>query len=205
MGTTLFLKGIVVGLLISIPVGPIAVLCIKRTLNEGKIHGIVSGLGAATADAIYGFIAVSSLTFISKFLVKEQIWLRLMGGFFLCYMGVRVFRSRLMQRSTSGNGASHLSNYVSALLLTLANPATFLALAAVFAGLGVVEIRVHHSSAGLLVGGVFIGSGLWWFILNSITGVFLGKLDYVRLARLNRISGIIITGFGLLVLLSLVI
>jgi threonine/homoserine/homoserine lactone efflux protein len=205
MDTALFLKGIVIGFLISIPVGPIAVLCIQRTLNEGKIHGMASGLGAATADAVYGFIAASGLTFISKFLVKEQIWLRLAGGLFLCYMGVGVFRSKLVQRASSENGASHFRSYVSALLLTLANPATFLALAAVFAGLGVVEVRVQYSSVGLLVGGVFIGSGLWWFILNSVTGVFLGKLGYARLTWLNKISGIIIIGFGLFVLASLVI
>ncbi len=205
MDTALFLKGIVVGFLVSVPVGPIAVLCIQRTLNEGKIQGIVSGLGAATADAVYGFFAVSSLTFISKFLIKEQMWLRLAGGIFLCYMGTRVFRSRLVRRAASGNNADHFGNYVSAFLLTLANPAAFLAFAAIFAGLGVVQIKLHRFPAVLLVGGVFIGSGFWWFILCGVTGVFLGKLGYDRLAWLNRVSGIIIAGFGLLVLLSLVI
>ncbi len=203
MNSSLFLEGIVVGFLIATPIGPIAVLCIQRTLNQGRIHGIVSGLGAATADAIYSFIAVFGLTFILNFLAKEQMWLRLGGGIFLCYMGLRVFRSRPVQRTTSGNNISYVGNYVSAFFLTLANPATFLAFAAIFAGLGLVSAAGHYMSAGLLIAGVFVGSGLWWLTLSGITGIFLKKLGYSRLASLNKISGIIIAGFGLFILLSL--
>jgi len=205
MTTIIFLKGIVIGFLISTPVGPIAVLCIQRTLNEGRIHGIVSGLGAATADAVYGFLAASGLSFISNFLIKEQLWFRLVGGLFLCYMGVRLFRSRLVQRAVSGDGASYFSNYISALLLTFSNPGTFLAFAAVFASLGVTQTRLHHASAGLLVSGVFIGSNFWWLTLNCITAAFLKKLDYLKLTWLNKISGMTITGFGICVLVSLVL
>jgi threonine/homoserine/homoserine lactone efflux protein len=202
---TIILKGMVIGFLISLPVGPIAVLCIHRTLNEGRIHGMVSGLGAATADIVYGFLAASGLSFTSNFLIKEQLWFRLLGGLFLCYMGIRLFHSKLIQKTVSEDSTSYFSNYVSALLLTLSNPSTFLALAAIFASLGLTQTRVHHVSVGLLVGGVFIGSGLWWFILNSVTGVFLKKLDYIKLAWLNKISGIVIAVFGLLVLVSLIL
>lgn len=205
MTTVVFIKGIVIGFLISTPVGPIAVLCIQRTLNKGRIHGIVTGLGAATADAIYSLFAVSGLSFILNFLIKEQLWLRLVGGLFLCYMGVRLFRSKVVQRAVSGGGTSYLSNYISAFLLTLTNPGTLLVFAAVFASLGILHINVNYTSAGLLVAGVFIGAGLWWFILNSVTGVFLKKLDYVKLAWLNKISGIIIAGFGLFVLVSFIL
>jgi len=205
MTTMIFIKGMVIGLLISLPVGPIAVLCIHRTLNEGKIHGMVSGLGAATSDVVYGFLAASGLSFISNFLIKEQLWFRLLGGFFLCYMGVKLLRSRVIQKTVSEDSANYFSNYVSALFLALSNPGTFLVLAAIFAGLGVTQTRVHHVSVGLLVSGVFLGSGLWWFILSSVTGVFLKKLDYVKLAWLNRISAIVIAGFGVLVLTSLIL
>jgi threonine/homoserine/homoserine lactone efflux protein len=203
--TIIFLKGMVIGFLISLPVGPIAVLCIHRTLNEGKIHGMISGLGAATADAVYGFLAASSLSFISNFLIKEQLWFRLVGGFFLCYMGVRLLRSKLVQKDVSEDSASYFSNYVSALFLTFSNPGTFIALAAVFASLGITQTRVDYTSAGLLVSGVFIGSGIWWFILNIAAGVFLKKLDYIKLVWLNRISGIVIASFGILVLVSLIL
>ncbi len=203
MNIALFFKGIAVGFLVSTPVGPIAVLCIQRTLNQGKIHGMVSGLGAATADVIYSLIAVFGLTFITNFLIKEQIWLRLGGGIFLCYMGLRVFRSKPVQQAVSGNNISYIGNYVSAFFLTLANPATFLAFAAIFAGLRLVSAVGHYVSAGLLITGVFIGSGLWWFTLSGVTGIFLEKLGYSKLASLNKISGIIIAGFGLFILLSL--
>jgi threonine/homoserine/homoserine lactone efflux protein len=203
MNTSLFLEGIVVGFLMATPVGPIAVLCIQRTLNQGKIHGMVSGLGAATADAVYSFIAAFGLTFISNFLVKEQMWLRLGGGIFLCYMGLKVFRAKPVQRAASGNNISYIGNYVSAFFLTLANPATFLAFAAIFVGLGLVSAAGHYVSAGLLIAGVFIGSGLWWCTLSGATGIFLKKLGYGKLALLNKISGIIITAFGLFILLSL--
>lgn len=204
MNIGLFLKGLLVGFLIAMPVGPIGILCIQRTLNKGKLHGIVSGLGAASADAIYGFIAAFGLKFISNFLVKEQMWLRLVGGVFLCYMGARVLLSKSEKRATPEDGASYVSDYVSAFILTFTNPTTFLAFAAAFAGLGLVSLIEHHIAALLLVAGVFVGSGLWWLILSGITATFLGKLLYTRPAWLNKISGIIIIAFGLFVLLTLI-
>lgn len=204
MNIGLFFKGLVVGFLISTPVGPIGVLCIQRTLNKGKLHGIVSGLGAATADAIYGFIAAFGLTFISNFLVKEQMWLRLVGGIFLCYMGVRVFLSKSEQRTAPGENTSYVGDYMSVFFLTLTNPITFLAFAATFAGLGLVNLIEHHIAALLLIAGVFVGAGLWWLILSGITSTFLRKLLYSRPAWLNKISGIVIIIFGLFVLLTLI-
>ena len=204
MNSGLFLKGFLVGFLIAMPVGPIGVLCIQRTLHKGKLHGMVSGLGAATADAIYGFVAAFGLTFVSNFLVKEQMWLRIIGGIFLCYMGARVYLSKSYQQTDSGNGTSYVRDYVSALILTFTNPTTFLAFAAMFAGLGLVKAVEHHVTALLLVAGVFVGSGLWWLVLSGVAATFLGKLLYSRPAWLNKISGIIITVFGIFVLLTLI-
>ena len=205
MDISLFLKGLFVGFLISTPVGPIAVLCIHRTLNRSRLHGIVSGLGAATADVVYSFVAAFGLTFISNFLVKEQMWLRLVGGIFICYMGVRVLLSKSEQRAVPGDNTSYVRDYVSAFFLTLTNPITFLAFAAIFAGLGLVRTVEHHITALLLVAGVFVGSGLWWLILSFITATFLGKLLYSKPAWLNKVSGVVIIVFGLLVLLTLII
>lgn len=204
MNIGLFLKGLLVGFLISTPVGPIGVLCIQRTLNKGKLHGIVSGLGAATADAIYGFVAAFGLTFVSNFLVKEQMWLRLVGGIFLCYMGVRVFLFKSEQRTAPGDSTSYVRDYMSMFFLTLTNPITFFAFAATFAGLGLVSLIEHHIAALLLVAGIFVGAGLWWLILSGITATFLRKLLYSRPAWLNKISGIVIIVFGLFVLLTLI-
>jgi threonine/homoserine/homoserine lactone efflux protein len=204
MNIGLFFKGLVIGFLISIPVGPIGVLCIQRTLNKGKLHGIVSGLGAATADAVYGFVAAFGLTFVSNFLVKEQIWLRLAGGIFLFYIGVKVFLFKLERQTATGDNTSYVRDYVSMLFLTLANPITFFAFAAIFASLGLVNMSEHHIIALLLVAGVFVGAGLWWLLLSGIAATFLGKLLYNRSTWLNKISGIVIIVFGLFVLLSLI-
>jgi threonine/homoserine/homoserine lactone efflux protein len=204
MNIGLFFKGFLVGFLIATPVGPIGVLCIQRTLHKGKLHGMVSGLGAATADAIYGFIAAFGLTFISNFLVKEQMWLRLVGGIFLCYMGAMVFLSKSERHTASTDSTSYVSDYVSAFILTFTNPTTFLAFAATFAGLGLVNIIEHHIAALLLVAGVFVGSGLWWLMLSGIAATFLGKLLFSRLAWLNKAAGIVIIIFGLFILLTLI-
>jgi threonine/homoserine/homoserine lactone efflux protein len=205
MVTGIFLKGLVVGFLIATPVGPIGLLCIQRTLSEGRIHGLVSGLGAATADALYGLIAALGLTAISNFLVEEQLWLRLFGGLFLCYLGIRTFLSKTAGQTSPASAPSHIGNYGSTFLLALTSPITILVFAAVFAGLGAVSLGTHYLTVGLAVAGVFTGSALWWFMLCGAAGIFHGKISYSILTGLNRISGIIITVFGLVILLLLIL
>jgi threonine/homoserine/homoserine lactone efflux protein len=204
MDAGIFLKGLVVGFLIATPVGPIGLLCIQRTLSEGKMHGLVSGLGAATADAVFGLIAALGLT-ISNFLIKEQLWLQLFGGLFLCYLGVRTFLSKPAGRDSSADAPSHIGNYGSTFFLALTSPITILVFAAVFAGLGVVSSGSYYFSVGLSVAGVFIGSALWWFMLCGLAGVFHGKISYDKLTGLNRISGIIVMVFGLVILLFVIL
>jgi threonine/homoserine/homoserine lactone efflux protein len=196
------LRGLVIGFSIAAPVGPIGVLCIRRTLAEGRTSGLISGLGAATADAIYGCIAGFGLTFLSAILIGQQGWLRTMGGAFLCYLGLKTFLSRPAEgaASTTGNGLG--SAYASTFFLTLTNPMTILSFAAIFAAFGVASPSGNYMSAGILVVGVFIGSALWWLILSGGVGVFRGKFNHQGLQWVNRISGAIITGFGLFALLS---
>jgi threonine/homoserine/homoserine lactone efflux protein len=204
MDAGIFFKGLVVGFLIATPVGPIGLLCIQRTLSEGKMHGLISGLGAATADAIFGLIAALGLTSISNFLDEEQFWLRLLGGLFLCYLGVRTFLSKPTETS-SANAPSHIGNYGSTFLLAFTSPITILVFVAVFAGLGVVSSGPYYFSVGLAVAGVFIGSALWWFMLCGAAGILHGKISNGILTGLNRISGIIVTVFGLVILLLLIL
>jgi threonine/homoserine/homoserine lactone efflux protein len=205
MVTGIFLKGLVVGFLVATPVGPIGLLCIQRTLSEGKMHGLVSGLGAATADAVYGLIAALGLTVISNFLFKEQFWFRLIGGLFLCYLGTKILLSKPRGQASSANGSRHISNYGSTFFLAITSPVTVLVFAAVFAGLGVVSPGSYYLSVGLSVAGVFTGSALWWFMLCGIAGIFHGKISYDKLTGLNKVSGIIVTVFGLSFLLFLII
>jgi threonine/homoserine/homoserine lactone efflux protein len=198
----IFFKGLVVGFLIATPVGPIGLLCIQRTLSEGKAHGLVSGLGAATADAIFGLIAALGLTVISDFLFEEQFWFRLFGGIFLCYLGVRTFLSKPVGQASSDDSPRYISNYGSTFLLAFTNPITIIVFVALFAGLGVVG---SYFSVGLLVAGVFVGSALWWFMLCGAAGILHGKISYGILIGLNRVSGIIITFFGAGILLFLIL
>jgi len=198
-----FLRGLIIGFSIAAPVGPIGVLCIRRTLADGRASGLISGLGAATADAIYGSIAGFGLTFISSLLIRQQGWLRLVGGTFLCYLGLKTFFARPAEQPALAKGNDLLSAYASTFFLTLTNPMTILSFAAIFAGLGVGSASGNYFSAGILVLGVFIGSALWWLILSSGVGMIWKKFNSLGLRWINRISGIIITAFGLFVLLSL--
>lgn len=202
MEIRLFFKGLIIGLSIAAPVGPIGVLCIQRTLAKGAIHGLISGLGAATADAIYGFIAAFGLTFISNVLVEQQFWFRLIGGGFLCYLGIKAFLSKPSRRAASENSVNHIGAYGTTFFLTLTNPMTILSFAAIFAGFGMISPSAHYVSASLLVIGVFIGSGVWWCFLSGFTGMFRGKFNHQKLSWVSKISGIIITTFGLLALIS---
>ena len=198
-------RGLIIGFSIAAPVGPIGVLCIQRTLSKGRIYGLLSGLGAATADGTYGLIAGFGLTFISSFLIGQQLWIRLIGGVFLLYLGLRTLLCRPAQpeQATTIKGENLLAAYVSTLFLTLTNPLTILSFAAIFAGIGAGGANRRYISAAVMVLGVFMGSALWWVILSSGVSILRTKLNTQALRWVNRISGTIIMVFGLLALLSL--
>src|SRR5215203_5768530 len=153
----LLLKGMIIGFAIAAPVGPIGVLCIRRTLAEGRTSGFVSGLGAATADAAYGSVAALGLTFVTGLLIGAETWLRLLGGVFLVFLGVRTFLSRPSERPAAARKRHLPGAYASTFVLTLANPATILSFAAIFAGLGAGSVGGDALPAVLLVPGVFLG------------------------------------------------
>jgi len=204
MNIGFFFKGLVIGISIAAPVGPIGILCVQRTLAAGQLHGLVSGLGAATADAFYGMIAGFGLTFISSFMVEQQMWFRLIGGAFLLYLGIKAFLST----PSTGPGAAtktpgRARAYGSTLFLTLTNPMTILSFAAIFAGFGLVRTGADYLSASLLVLGVFLGSALWWLILSGIAGMLRRKMGHGLLRWVNIIAGLVITSFGLFSILSL--
>jgi len=204
MDITFLLRGLAIGFSIAAPVGPIGVLCIRRTLAEGRASGLVSGLGAATADAIYGCIAGFGLTFISTFLVSQQAWLRLIGGVFLCYLGLKTLLAKPVEQAVLDKRNGLVAAYASTFFLTLTNPMTIISFAAIFAGLGLASASGDYASAGVLVLGVFIGSALWWLILSGGVGIYRKKFNPKGLQWVNRMSGAIITGFGLFALLSLI-
>lgn len=196
--------GLIIGFSIAAPVGPIGVLCIRRTLAQGRTVGLLSGLGAATADAFYGCVAGFGLTAISTMLLNQQFWLALGGGLFLCYLGFKTLRLPATGLPTQTHRQSYLSAYASTFFLTITNPATILSFAAIFAGLGLVGTGGDYLAAGVLVLGVFAGSALWWLALSTGVSLLTNRLRSGFMPWINRVSGIIILGFGVVILLNLV-
>jgi threonine/homoserine/homoserine lactone efflux protein len=193
------LKGIAVGIVIALPVGPVGVLCVRRTIFEGLSFGLVSGLGAATADAIFGIIAGFGLTFIRDWLLSYQDWFGVAGGIFLLVVGIRALLQKGDQEPEPLDGEGLVTAYVSTFALTIANPITILAFAAIFARMGAGG-SAGLLGIGVLVGGVFLGSLLWWLGLSFGIAWLRRSAGSFHLTWLNRISGIILTvsGGGLL-------
>ena len=195
--------GLIIGFSIAAPVGPIGVLCIRRTLAEGRLGGLVSGLGAATADAVYGCVAAFGVTFISNLLVQQQLWLRLFGGLFLCFLGVRTLLAKPAGKVHLEKGKGLASAYGSTFLLTLTNPLTILSFAGIFASLGLGSAYPDYGSAILLVLSVFAGSSVWWLILSGTVGLVNTRVTAAHPRWINKISGIILLGFGVFALVSI--
>lgn len=199
-----FMKGLLLGFVIAAPTGPIGILCARRVLTHGRRAGFVSGMGAATADVIYGFIAAFGLTFISHLLAEYHFWLRIAGGTLLCFIGTRTFfLDPQKDRSTRTTGREYAGLYTSTFFLTLTNPSTILSLGALFAGFGLAGAHGSVLSAGTLVLGVFLGSALWWLFLIGIFTLFKSRIGQEQVLWLNRMAGIVIAGSGVLALVTI--
>lgn len=195
------IKGFIIGLSIAAPVGPIGLLCIRRALADGPLAGFVSGLGAASADAVYGAIAGFGVTLVTAALVDTQTPLRLVGGVVLLGLGWRTARARPAERAAETASLRGLAGaYGSTLALTLTNPATILSFAAVFGGLGVTG---RGDFAAMLVAGVFLGSAAWWLALATGVGLVRDRITPPLMAWINRLSGVVLAAFGLAALGSL--
>jgi threonine/homoserine/homoserine lactone efflux protein len=196
----LFAKGVLLGFSIAAPVGPIGILCIHRTLAQGRAAGLVSGLGAATADALYGCVAAFGLTLVSAFLVEQQAWIGLGGGLFLAWLGVSLFHARppaLPSPDAPAPPQASLGGaFGTTFLLTLSNPMTILSFAAVFAGLGLGIAQAEAGGAVTLVAGVFLGSAAWWLLLSAGVGMLRRRMTADGLRWINRVSGSIVLAFA---------
>jgi len=218
--TELFIKGIVIGLVIAAPVGPIGFLCISRTLEYGTVIGLATALGAASADAVYGAVAAFGLMQVAEMLSDHDVALRVVGGLVLCLIGLRslVLAERRQQefaaREAKADGSlvtgpqsrrSVPGYYGSSLLLTLANPATILGFLAFFAAVGWARDLETHSAATIMVVGVFLGSAVWWLGLAVATAVLSSHMGTDQRVWVQRLSGAVIIGFGLFALLSVLV
>jgi threonine/homoserine/homoserine lactone efflux protein len=198
MRLTFLLKGLLIGFSIAAPVGPIGLLCIQRTVAYGRKSGLLSGLGAATADGVYGLIAGFGLTAVSALLIRLQLWVRLIGGLFIVYLGIKTFLSPPAETSANLARRDLISDYGSTMFLTITNPVTILSFAAVFAGAGLLGSQRDFASATALVAGVVLGSALWWLVLSGGVSIFRGRFTRGALRWVNRIAGAVLVGFAFL-------
>jgi len=191
----MFLKGLAFGFVLAATVGPMWVLCFRRTVASGVLTGFASGMGIAAADGLYGAVAAFGLTAISGFLLGYSFWIGLVGAAFLVYLGLKTLLAPPAEGRPESEGRSLAASFLSTLGLTLANPPTILAFAAIFAGLGLVS-SADYGAAALIILGVFLGSAAWWVILATAASKLRGRLG-PRIARaVNVVSGASILGFA---------
>jgi len=198
----LFLEGLMIGFAIAAPVGPINVLCVRRTLAQGPLAGLFSGIGAALADTIYGSIAAFGFAFVAAWLIDEQAWLRLAGGIFLIVLGIRSFLVHPERERSAPDPTSLLRDLTSTFFLTLTNPITILSFLAVFSAMGIEADELVNSDDFLLLTGVFLGSIAWWVLLTGSVTLCRHRFTVQGMVWANRISGIIIICFGAAALIS---
>lgn len=203
MSFSIWLRGLLLGLSIAAPVGPIGVLCIRQTLQNGRRHGLAAGLGAATADAFYGSVAAFGLTLVVQALTGMQFWLRLAGGLFLIYLGIKFFfrPAEKVESQATVVEAGLASIYFSTFLLTLSNPVTILSFLALFSGMG-LETGNRHGPIWLVIG-VFCGSVLWWLLLTGGISLFRRRLTTAAMQWVNRGAGVVLVIFGAMILLTI--
>ena len=203
MDMWLLLRGMLIGLSIAAPVGPIGVLVIRRTLAGGWGAGLASGAGVASADALYGCVAGFGLSAVSGALLGAQTFIRLAGGLFLCYLGVSTLLAKPADRPVDARGGSLLAAYGSTFLLTLTNPLTIISFLAILVSLGMGAGEASYGAALLVVVGVFSGSLLWWLALSGATSLLRARLSPAALRWVNLVSGAVVLGFGVMALVSL--
>jgi threonine/homoserine/homoserine lactone efflux protein len=197
-----FLKGLAFGFLLAATVGPMWILCFRRTLAHGRLFGFVSGMGVATADAIYGFVAAFGLTVVSNLLLSQKFWLSLAGGAFLCWLGIRTLLSKPSETAAAAPAGSFAMAYTSTLALTLTNPATIIAFVAIFAGLG-LGATGSYTDASLVVIGVVLGSAAWWVMLSLGADWLRCRSGPRALRAINIAAGVSILTFGVVQLIAL--
>ena len=197
------IQGMLIGMVVAVPVGPLGLLCINRALTTGALCGLFSGLGVATADGLAACLAALGISFVSDFLLEHQTVLRTAGGMFLCYLGWQIYRTKPRTQPAPNHVNGLFNSYATTFFLTFSNPVTILSFIAIYAGWHVPSLHGRYFAAALLALGVFIGSAFWWIGLFIGMTVFHHKFNLQSLWWVHRVSGLLIAGFGVVILLSL--
>ena len=195
-----FLEGAVIGFSLAAPIGPVGILCVRRTLEHGSRYGLVIGVSAAFCDLVNSIVAAFGITLVSDFITLEQYWIRLVGGLILLVMGYSVCRAQPLADQVVTAPRGHTWTFFSTALLVFTNPLTFFAFAAAFAVIGVKDIAGHPVSGLMLVTGVFFGSLTWFVLLAGLVHFFREKVTRVRLTLVNRIAGALLMLCGVFAL-----
>ena len=203
MDPLLLARGIGLGFTIAAAVGPISLLTIRRTIAHGRIYGLASGVGVALADGTYAAIAAFGLTAITSVLVGGRLLLGVLGGAVICWLGARTLLSRPSETPSEADRPGLLAALVSIYGLTITNPMTILSFAGLFAALGLAGRG--GTEAATLTAGVLIGSTLWWIVLTTIVGWLRSRVTIRGLTWINRISGVVLLGFGVVAIVGAVL
>ncbi len=198
----LFARMVLIGVVIAAPVGAMAMLLVQRTLAHGWRAGAATGAGIATADGTYAALAAFGVTAVSQWLVTYQTWFRIIGGLALIWLGWRALRTPPTHRAAEAKDSARLAPlYTSAVGLTLTNPMTIMAFAAVFAGAGLVA-QAGAGSALAVTLGVACGSMLWWLALTTGTWAVRHAVSDRSMLVVNRVSGGVLIAFGVLAIVA---
>ncbi|MBK20117.1 MAG: lysine transporter LysE [Rhodospirillaceae bacterium] len=196
-----FFKGIAAGFIVAIPVGPVAMLCIRRTLARNVMAGYATGLGAAIADTLYAIVAAYGISFIADILFNNDFWFRIVGGIILCLMAVRMIFGTPRESKTQDTDKP-FGDFASALVITGTNPITVIAFGVIFTSIGVATAGQRYEWAEALIAGVFVGSSAWWAFLAGIAAICRRSVGTISLTWINRVSAAVILGCGVLILLA---
>ncbi len=199
MFLTLFIQGILIGFLVSIPLGPIGVLVIQRTVNKSRIAGLLSGMGAALSDTLYAIIAGFSLTFVIDFIHVNEILFQSIGALIVLGLGINIFFKNPVSdlRRNKLRGNTHFQDIISSFLITFSNPLTVFVFLAVFTSSGVANSLEKPFYAFFVILGVFTGAFIWWFSLSGIVSLFRHKINLRVLWWINKTAGVLIVLFVL--------
>jgi threonine/homoserine/homoserine lactone efflux protein len=203
MDASLVVQGILIGLILSAPVGPLSLMCIQRSINDGRLHGILSGIGVATADAVYVAVAFLGLTAISGFILSWQDFFRFFAGLVLILVGIRIFFTLPNEKGDKSPHESYVKDYLSMVAIAIANPLTIIFLMVTLPGFGFVIGGTTLVAAAEFVGGFLAGSVAWWIILCGVLGSVRSRISTWHLVLINRISGLFIVCVGVVMLLSI--
>jgi threonine/homoserine/homoserine lactone efflux protein len=205
MDASLVVQGILIGLILSAPVGPLSLMCIQRSINDGRLHGILSGVGVATADAVYAAVAFLGLTAISGFILSWQDFFRFFAGLVLVIVGIKIFFTRPGTDGDKSPHESYAKDYLSMVAIAIANPLTIIFLMVTLPGFGFVIGGTTLLAAAEFVGGFLAGSVAWWIILCGVLGSVRSRISTGHLVLINRVSGLFIVCIGAVMFISVLL